>query len=126
MHRQAETQILWIDAAEAAICLNMKLATLISKIEKGTFKGKVNERIPFDSEGKPNYLVPLASMPQKAQYRYYTSHLDPEKIYSADLVTPTERFGDAWLKDLSMSCFWQRRPSESAVTIAAQERLQKR
>ena len=28
-------QVIWIDAAEAAVCFNMKISTLVSKIEKG-------------------------------------------------------------------------------------------
>ena len=89
----------WISASEAAIYLKMTITVLAHRIEDKTITGRVNEHTPVDADGHTNYEVLVASMPQKAQYRYYLAHLDPDKTYSTDLVTPTERFGDAWLRE---------------------------
>ena len=97
--RQVKKSEKWISASDAAIYLKMTITVLTHRIEDKTIMGRINEDTPVDADGHTNYEVLVASMPQKAQYRYYLSHLDPDKTYSTDLVTPTERFGDAWLKE---------------------------
>ena len=88
----------WISTAEAAALLKIQTRTVLDRIKKGTITGKLSPDLPFTADGEENYVVLLASLPEKAQSTYMM-HLYRENgsLVSVDLATPRSTFGDIWI-----------------------------
>lgn len=89
----------WITAAEAAALMDLSIATVLRRIENGKLRAKADPAVPYNSEGKPNYLIRLKHLPSSAQLKWHKSQLAPEETLSLDLLTPTEFFGHLWLSN---------------------------
>ena len=95
----------WISLADTAILLKVRPATVIRRIEKGTFPARIPDTMPFTYDGKPNYEIRLDALPQRLQYQYLYSHLPEQDICSVDLVSPRSALGNVWLDEfLDISC----------------------